>query len=148
LPVADLGTNARTGGNFPTLAIDGKGNLYAIWERAPYDSVAQKAGDSGLMYSYSTDEGNHWSAPVQIPTPGLANNAFATAAAGDAGRVAVAWYATPTHVDLVNGGANHCPNGGPDSADGFWSLYFAQTLNGHSSALTFSTPVVASEHPI
>ena len=148
LPVADLGANARTGGNFPTLAIDRAGNLYAVWEQAPYDAAAQQAGDSALMYSYSTDEGNHWSAPVQIPTPGLANNVFATAAAGDDGRVDIAWYGTPTHVDLVNGGANHCPNGGPDSADGFWSLYFAQTLNGHSSALTFSTPVVASEHPI
>ena len=85
---------------------------------------------------------------VQIPTPGLANNVFASAAAGDDGRVDIAWYGTPTHVDLVNGGANNCPNGGPDSADGFWSLYFTQTLNGHSSAVTFGTPVVASEHPI
>ncbi|MFL6018577.1 MAG: hypothetical protein ACJ74V_13695 [Gaiellaceae bacterium] len=148
LPVADLGTDARTGGNFPSLAIDRAGNLYAVWEQAPYDPVAQKAGDSVLMYSYSTDEGNHWSAPVQIPTPGLANNVFAWAAAGDDGRVDIAWYGTPTHVDLVNGGANACPNGGPDSVDGFWSVYFTQTLNGHSSAVTFGTPVVASEHPI
>ena len=33
----------------------------------------------------------------------------------------------------MNGGANACTNGGPDSADGFWSVYFTQTLNGHSS---------------
>jgi hypothetical protein len=148
LPVADLGTNSRTGGNFPSLAVDKAGNLYAVWEQAPYDPAAQKAGDSALMYSYSTDEGNHWSAPVQIPTPGLANNVFAWAAAGDDGRVDIAWYGTPTHVDLVNGGAYACTNGGPDSVDGFWSVYFTQTLNGHSSAVTFSTPVVASEHPI
>ena len=141
-------SNARTGGNFPSLAIDKAGNLYAVWEQAPYDPVAQHAGDSALMYSYSTDEGNHWSAPVQIPTPGLANNVFAWAAAGDDGRVDIAWYGTPTHVDLVNGGANACPNGGPDSVDGFWSVYFTQTLNGHSSTVTFGTPVVASEHPI
>jgi hypothetical protein len=148
LPVADLGAGARTGGNFPSLAIDRAGNLYAIWEQAPYDASAQQAGDSALMYSYSTDEGNHWSAPVQIPTPGLANNVFASAAAGDDGRVDIAWYGTPSHVDLVNGGRDACPNGGPDSVDGFWSLYFTQTLNGHSSAVTFGTPVVASEHPI
>ena len=27
-----------------------------------------------------------------------------------------------------------CPNGGPDTADGSWSVYFTQTLNGHSSS--------------
>jgi hypothetical protein len=32
--------------------------------------------------------------------------------------------------------------------DGFWSLYFTQTLNGHAGTVTFGTPVVASEHPI
>ncbi len=37
LPVADLGDPAtvRTGGNFPSLAIDKAGNLYAVWEQAP-----------------------------------------------------------------------------------------------------------------
>src|SRR5437899_3077655 len=45
LPVATLGTippnksfpTAKTGGNFPTLAIDKAGNLYAVWEQAPTD---------------------------------------------------------------------------------------------------------------
>src|SRR3954447_563968 len=85
LPVANLGdyTTVRTGGNFPTLTIDRAGNLYAVWEQAPYDQAAQQAGDTSLMYAYSTDEGSHWSTPVQIPTPGLANNVFAWPAAGD-----------------------------------------------------------------
>jgi hypothetical protein len=147
LPVADLGdpSSVRTGGNFPSLAIDRTGNLYAVWEQAPYANG--KAGDTSLMYAYSTDEGNHWSQPVQIPT-GLANNVFAWIAAGDDGRVDVAWYGTPAHVDLVNGGPNACPNGGPDSIDGSWSLYFTQTLNGHAASVTFSAPVVASERPV
>jgi hypothetical protein len=38
--------------------------------------------------------------------------------------------------------------GGPDSVDGSWSVYFTQTLNGHASSPAFSTPTVASEHPI
>jgi len=147
LPVADLGdpNSVRTGGNFPSLAIDKAGNLYAVWEQAPYANG--KAGDTSLMYAYSTDEGNHWSQPVQIPT-GLANNAFGWVAAGDDGRVDVAWYGTAAHVDLVNGGPNACPNGGPDSVDGSWGLYFTQTLNGHSSTVTFSAPVLASERPV
>ena len=40
LPVADLGPNAKTGGDFPTMAIDKAGNLYAVWEQAPTDAVA------------------------------------------------------------------------------------------------------------
>jgi hypothetical protein len=148
LPVADLGDpNAvRTGGNFPSLAIDRAGNLYAVWEQAPYSNG--QAGDTSLMYAYSTDEGNHWSQPIQIPTSGLANNVFAWAAAGDDGRVDIAWYGTAAHVDLVNGGPNQCLGGGPDSVDGSWSLYLTQTVNGHTSTVSFTTPVLASEHPL
>jgi hypothetical protein len=147
LPVADLGdfNSARTGANFATLAIDKAGNLYAVWEQAPY--VNGKAGDTSLMYAYSTDEGNHWSKPIQIPTPGLANNVFAWPAAGDDGRVDIAWVGTPAHVDPA-GGPNACANGGPDAVGGSWSLYFTQTLNGHASTVNFATPVLASEHPI
>ena len=139
LPVADLGdpTAVRTGANFPSLAIDRAGNLYAVWEQAPM--TGGKAGDSSLGYAYSTDEGNHWSAPITIPTPGLANNVYAWAAAGDDGRVDVAWYGTPAHVDLVNGGPSACPNGGPDSVPGAWSLYLTQTLSGHAASVAFTT---------
>lgn len=148
LPVADLGdfNSVRTGANFPSLAIDRLGNLYAVWEQAPM--IGGKAGDSALEYSYSTDEGNHWSTPVTIPTPGLANNVYAWAAAGDDGRVDIAWYGTAAHVDLVNGGPDACGKGGPDSVPGSWSLYLTQTLNGHAPSVSFSTPAVASEHPI
>jgi hypothetical protein len=147
LPVADLGdpNSVRTAANTPTLAIDRAGNLYAVWEQAPM--IDGKAGDTVLRYSYSTDEGNHWSTPITIPT-GLANNVFAWAAAGDDGRVDVAWYGTAAHVDLVNGGPDACPNGGPDSVPGSWGVYLTQTLNAHSSSVTFTTPVLASEHPI
>jgi len=81
------------------------------------------------MYAYSTNEGSTWSKPIQIPTPGLANNAFAWAAAGDDGRVDIAWYGTAASVDPA-GGPQQCPNGGPDSVGGPWGLYFTQTCLG------------------
>jgi hypothetical protein len=146
LPVADLGSSMRVGANFASLAIDKAGNLYAVWEQAPYAN--NQAGDSSLLYAYSTDEGNSWSTPIQIPTPGLANNVFAWAAAGDDGRVDIAWVGTPAQVDLVNGGPDHCPDGGPDSVGGSWSLYLTQTLNGHASAVSFTAPALAGEHPL
>jgi hypothetical protein len=147
LPVANLGasTAVRTGGNFPSLAIDRAGNLYAVWEQAPMNGSV--AGDTSLFYAFSTNDGTTWSAPVRVPTPGLNNDVFASVAAGDDGRVDIAWYGTSAHVD-PSGGPQSCPDGGPDAVPGPWSLYLTQTLNGHSSSVTFAAPVLASEHPI
>ncbi|MGZ4339080.1 MAG: hypothetical protein ACXVQ3_03385 [Gaiellaceae bacterium] len=146
LPVANLGAGVRTGGNFPSLAIDNAGNLYAVWEQARLTGAL--AGDTSLLYAYSTDEGASWSKRVQVPT-GLANNVFAWAAAGDDGRVDIAWYGTAGHVDPA-GGPQQCPggNGGPDTVAGPWSLYLTQTLNGHARTVSFTPPVLASEHPV
>jgi hypothetical protein len=147
LPVADLGAagTVKTGGNFPTMTIDKAGNLYAVWEQAPV-TTAGKIGNTSLQYAFSTDEGNHWSTPTTIPTPGLLNNVFAWPAAGDDGRVDVAFYGTGAAVDTTTGGPNACTNGGPDSVNGAWSLYMVQTLNGHATPPRFSAPILASEH--
>ena len=145
LPVANLGTTAKTGGNFPTMAIDKAGNLYAVWEQAPINAGGMVVGDTVLKYAYSTDQGNTWSAPLQIDTSGspfgtLHTNVFAWIAAGDDGRVAIAWYGTP--------GAPAFPSNGPDScgANCDWSLWMTQSLNAHSASPTFTSPVQASEH--
>jgi hypothetical protein len=146
LPVADLGApgTVKTGGNFPTMSIDRAGNLYAVWEQAPV--TAGKIGNTSLKYAFSTDEGNHWSMPITIPTPGLLNDVFAWPAAGDNGRVDIAFYGTSAPVDTTTGGPSNCPNGGPDSVNGAWSLYMVQTLNGHATSPNFSTPILTGEH--
>jgi hypothetical protein len=145
LPVANLGSSTKTGGDFPTMAIDKVGNLYAVWEQAPIDANGMIVGDTVLKYAYSTDEGNTWSTPLQIDTSGspvgtLHTNVFAWLAAGDDGRVAIAWYGTP--------GAPAFPSNGPDSCgvNCEWSLWMTQTLNGHAGTPAFSAPVQASEH--
>jgi hypothetical protein len=143
--VAELGaTGAKTGANFPTMAIDKSGNLYAVWEQAPINDSGQVIGDTVLKYSFSTDQGNTWTAPIQIDTSGspvgtLHNNVFAWPAAGDDGRVDIAWYGTP--------GVAPNPSNGPDSCtDCDWSLWMVQTLNGHAATPTFTAPILASEH--
>jgi hypothetical protein len=145
LTVADFGNPAvrQTGANFPSLAVDAAGNLYAVWQQAQV--VGGKPGDTGLKYSYSTNEGATWSAPITIPTPGLNNNVFTFAAAGDDGRLDISWIGTPATVNLASAA---CTNGGPDTVVGPWGAYFTQTLNAHDPTPTFSTPVLASEHPI
>jgi hypothetical protein len=162
LLVADLGTDQKTGGNFPTMAIDKSGNLYAVWEQAQVDANGVVIGDTVLKYSYSIDEGNTWSTPMTIDTSGSAdgvlhNNVFAWVAAGDGGRVNIAWYGTPglANPDDPNCGANAplppaqgSNINGPDSTTGAtWSLWFVQTLNGHAATPAFTAPVRASSHP-
>jgi hypothetical protein len=162
LPVADLGANQKTGGSFPTMTIDKAGNLYAVWEQAPIDANGNIVGDTVLKYAYSTDQGNHWSVPIQIDTSGSAdgvlhNNVFAWISAGDDGRVNIAWYGTsalsnpndqtcgvnaplpPTQGKNING---------PDSVDGLWSLWTVQSANAHAATPTFTVPIKASAHHI
>jgi hypothetical protein len=162
LLVRDLGANDRTGGNFPTMAIDKSGNLYAIWEQASTDVNGNVAGDTVLMYSYSTNEGNTWSAPIQVDTSGspdgvLHNNVFGWIAAGDDGRVNIAWYGTPAlsnpNDPTCGQNASSPPQppskniNGPDSTTGaLWSLWLAQSLNAHDASPTFTAPVRASSH--
>ena len=164
LVVADLGPTQKVGGSFPTMAIDKAGNLYAVWEQAPIDVDGNIIGDTVLKYSYSTDQGNTWSTPLEIDTSGSAegvlhNNVFAWIAAGDDGRVNLAWYGTPA---LSNPNDQTCgqnaplppPPGmgkninGPDSVNGLWSLWMVQSTNAHAATPAFTVPVRASGHPI
>src|SRR5437016_4911970 len=143
IPVADLGANAKTGGDFPTLAIDKAGNLYAVWEQAPL-TAGVISGDVVLKYSYSIDQGNTWSAPIEINTSGssagtLHQNVFACINAGDDGRVNIVWYGTP-------GQATTGAKGPDDCNDCAWSLWMVQSLNAHAAAPTFTAPILASEH--
>ncbi|HEV2046513.1 MAG TPA: sialidase family protein, partial [Chthoniobacterales bacterium] len=173
LPVANLGVNQKTGANFPTLAIDNAGNLYAVWEQAPFGPGTNSTGDTVitgdtvLKFSYSTDQGNTWSTPTTIDTSGspdglLRNNVFAWISAGDDGRVNIVWYGTPAVAnlggmfDLVGCGQNvlNPPPGGkningPDAVDGFWSVWMVQSLNAHDLAgPVFTPPIRASAHHV
>src|SRR5438132_4626169 len=130
--------NGRTGGNFPTMSIDKSGNLFAVWEQAPYDGT-NVTGNTVLMFSTSHDQGATWATPRQLPTDGLHNNVFAWPAAGDNGRIDVAWYGTPANCDSACVAAG----GGPDHVKGDWSLFMAQTLDGGNS---WTHPILASEH--
>ena len=65
----------------------------------------------------------------------LHDNVFAWIAAGDAGKVDIAWYGTtaPTAGTL-----------GPDSTSGKWGLYLTQSLNATAGSPSFIPPVLAS----
>ena len=127
------------GGDFPTLTIDRAGNLFAVWEQAPCGPCPNTiTGDTLLYYSVSTNQGDRWSAPRQLPTTGLHTNVFAWPAAGDAGAVDVAWYGTAAQPAF--------PGNGPCSVSGDWSLYMVQSLNFTSANPAWTAPIPASEH--
>jgi hypothetical protein len=172
LLVADLGPSQKTGANFPTMAIDNAGNLYAAWEQAPLGPDVNPSGDlvitgdTVLKFSYSTDQGNHWSTPMTIDTSGspdgvLHNNVFAWINAGDDGRVNIVWYGTPGVADPGGQFDFACgqnviappPQGkninGPDAVNGQWSVWMVQSLNAHDpGGPLFTAPVRASSHPV
>ena len=145
LPVADLGASTKTGANFPSMAIDKAGNLYAVWNEAPINASGNVIGDTIIKYTYSTDQGNTWAPPIKVQTTGspvgeLHTNVFVWAVAGDDGRVDIAWYGSP--------GQPIHPSAGPDSCGATcdWSVWMAQTLNGHAASPTFTAPIQASQH--
>ena len=123
----------RTGANFPTLTVDRAGNLFMIWEEAPHAAAGVK-GDTLLYYSVSTDQGTSWSRAAVLPTPGLHTNVMAWPAAGDSGRIDVAWYGAPQGFSGT---------AGPDSTRGDYGVYVVQTLD---LGRTWSKPVLASRH--
>jgi hypothetical protein len=144
-PLNSSGTSKVTvGQDFTPIAIDRADNLYVVWAQASVDSSTGSVnGGSQIYMAVSTDHGAHWGAPVRVSagTPTLKTNLFPWIAAGDAGRVDVVWYGTPT--------LGSCPSQpcGSSAISGHWSVMMAQSLNAitngkPNTAPTFSiTPV-------
>jgi hypothetical protein len=102
----------------PAVAFDAKNRLYFATTNQGRPVVAT-----------STDQGAHWSRPVDVGEPyRIRNTEFSMVVAGDAGRAAFAFYGTPKD--------------GNDQAlsfQGVWHLYVSYTFNGGASWLTVDT---------
>lgn len=93
VPVAPLPERAWI---FPGVAVDSAGTVYALWSADPDQLILpNEAGRHvavpTVFLSVSTDHGITWSAPRAISAPGM-DAIFPWIVAGDAGRVAIAWY--------------------------------------------------------
>jgi len=131
---------ARTPGAYTGSArvtVDRAGNLYVVWMEQSFDS----AHGSSLIFATSRNGGDTWSAPAQIPTPGLRSNEFSWPAAGDSGRLDVAWYGSSAVDEDATRGC-----GGSADVTGDWGVYFTQTLNGLDVTPSFTAPLLVSEH--
>src|SRR5437667_1858249 len=147
-PLDATGNSTVTvGQDFSPIAIDRAGNLYVTWSQATVDSTGNISGSSQIYMAVSTDHGAHWGSPVRVTaaTPSLQTNLFPWIAAGDAGRVDIVWYGTPT--------LGSCPNEpcGAGFIHGSWDVYMAQTLNAITNGQPNGSPSFAttkvSEYP-
>jgi hypothetical protein len=111
--------------NFPNLAVDRGGNVYALW-----------SDNHNVYYAFSTDGAGTWSGPFQVSKTGT--NIFPWATAGDAGKLDVVYYHTPFFDGTTP------PDSYPVSAA--WTVGFAQNLNATLAGSTFTevtaTPTV------
>lgn len=124
-------TSAGFGNNFPAVAVDTAGNVYATW-----------SDDQNVYLAYSTDHGQHWSAPGKVNHGTAAMTAiYPWLTAGRAGHVDVVFYGTPAAANYQTCGqsGNYTCQTEP------WSVFFTQNLSvlgGGSWAQAKVTPVV------
>jgi hypothetical protein len=132
--------NWQGGYLFPSIAVDTKGTLYAVWAQYPGQSAA--SGPGAIKLAISRDGAKSWSKPVTISPKSLGNNVMPWVVAGTPGRVGVAWYGSTTAKS---------PDGksfGPDAADNaVWNLYYSTSINALGKNPAFGMTKV-SDHPV
>ncbi|MDP9168034.1 MAG: glycoside hydrolase, partial [Actinomycetota bacterium] len=110
------------------LSTDKAGNVYVVWEddlhRLPYLAV-------------SRDHGRTWGPPMMIAPPGVSHARFSKVTAGDAGRIAVSFIATPVR----NEGDATRP----------WAYYMAvstDVLGTHPTFRSAVAPIPGESYPV
>jgi hypothetical protein len=108
-------------------AIDKAGNVYTAW-----------ANETGVYVAGTPDLGKTWWAPISVSEPLFfprnGTHVWPYVVAGDAGRVAVAWYGTSV-------------SGGPSQAKGDWFVY-ETTVLGADTATPQLYATKVTEKPI
>ena len=87
--IADLPTSWALNNQFPNVAVDKAGNVYAAWS---YEDTS--TGAYGIQVSYSTDHGQTWSAPRKVNSGAATTALMPWMSADRAGGVDLAYYAT------------------------------------------------------
>ncbi len=106
----------RVGHLLPAAALDRAGNLYVAFGESTGEPGAEDPGETHVLLARSTDRGKSWPAPVRVD--GLADhrsNVMPAIVAGDAGRIAVAWYASTASAYT--------------DQEATWTVVFAQSID-------------------
>jgi len=150
-PTAALGNSCTpdcsVGQDFAVLAIDKAGGLYAVWAQVAVDMTSTVTGPTHIYYSYSSDEGDHWTTERQVDPNAPATSfhsdptidMFPWVAAGNAGALDIVWYGTSSITTSLD----------PGSQISDWYPYLTQSFNANSpdgTPVSFSTPVKVAQH--
>jgi hypothetical protein len=102
--------------NFPAVAVDAAGNVYAAW-----------SDDHNVEVSYSTDHGQKWSTPTRVNSGSAVTAIYPWLTAGQSGKVDLVYYGTPAAANYQT--CSSGTTGTYDRQNEPWSVYFAQNLN-------------------
>jgi hypothetical protein len=99
--------------HWPSIAIDRGGTTYMVWDTDPRNDDGKGCGDmppgnggtgsplpNEIKLAYSRDYGKTWSSPMTVAAASANRVFWPWIAAGDAGKVAVTWYASDRLADL------------------------------------------------
>jgi hypothetical protein len=114
------------GHQFINVTVDQAGTVYAVFN-----------DNHNLFYSYSTDQGQTWSAPIQVNQSPSATAIMPWSVACGAGQLDIVWYGTSFYDGQT------IPDNYPASAA--WQVYFAQNDNasaGGPFTQVAATPVI------
>jgi hypothetical protein len=121
-----------TSSDAPDIAITSNGTIYYFFTDANWKP----------MYAWSGDGGESWSAPVSVAPPGLRSAVFPVVAAGDDGRVAVAYYGT---LDSPSGWSGN-PGDAPESVR--WNLFSAVATSADSTPVLSRSQLTSNADPV
>lgn len=114
------------GHQFINATVDQAGTVYAVY-----------TDNHDLFYSFSTDQGKTWSAPVQVNQAPSATAVMPWSVACGPGQLDIVWYGTSFYDGTT------IPDNYPPSAT--WYVYFAQNTNataGGAFTQVTATPVI------
>lgn len=127
LPVAER--QGDTFDSFAVVATDRAGNVYMTWSERE-----KETSTTGIYLASSTTQGDNWSAPVRVNgINDTATAVFPWIAAGDAGRVAVGYYAT------------NATGKSAEEVDGAWHVYVATSLDALSANATWTEARISTD---
>jgi hypothetical protein len=138
--VADLGSHNPVN-LFPEMAVDKAGNLYYTWSQTqgPTQDASGFNGEQDVYYTYSTNRGTTWVAPIPLTQEANDSAVMPWIVAGDAGRVDIAYY-------KANSGLNSNVGFDANGTPMVWNTYFGQSLNALNTGSNFKN-VQISDHP-
>ena len=111
---------------FARIAVDAAHNVYATWSD-------NSAGTVDVYLSVSRDRAKTWSKPIRV-TSGFTVASYPTITAGDAGRMAIAYYATSDPAKAIN-----------DAKGASWNVFVALSVNATDATPSFETVKVTPQ---